>query len=88
MGDHAGLAAGQSLPLRIRVTGLAGGRIVLVHDAGLSVDPDPVEPLAADDTRTARVTADGGRHWLYVKIDDAAGRLALVGNPLYFDKAD
>ncbi|HKD23735.1 MAG TPA: CehA/McbA family metallohydrolase [Rhizomicrobium sp.] len=85
MGDHVKLAPGQGATLHLHVTGVPGGGIELVHDAGLKAPAAGPGPLQADDTRSFEIAADGQRHWLYARVLDGAGHLVLVGNPIYLD---
>ena len=87
MGDKAALAPGAAAELKVRVTGLPGGRIEWVSDAGLRLPAPSGGPLGADDARSVPVVADGARHWVFVEARDAEGRLALVGNPIYLEPA-
>ena len=32
-------------------------------------------------------SGDGVRHWVFVEVRDAEGRLALVSNPIYLELA-
>jgi len=87
MGDEAALGRGAAGELKVRVTGLPGGRIEWVSDAGLTLAAPSGGPLGADDVRSVAVTADGARHWVFVEARDAEGRLALVSNPIYLAPA-
>ena len=86
MGDH--VKAASEATLEVHVVGVPGGHIELVHDHALEVTSTPDAALRADDTLFVEIVPDGQRHWVYVKVTDEAGKLALVGNPIYFESSD
>jgi len=86
MGDH--VRPTPDTMLEAHVVGVPGGHIELVHDRGLQVASEPDTALRADDTLSFGIATDGQRHWVYVKVMDEAGKLALVGNPIYFESSD
>ncbi|XHS78733.1 CehA/McbA family metallohydrolase [Burkholderiaceae bacterium UC74_6] len=81
MGDALRAPKDGALTLRIRVVSLAGGT------ARILVDGKPLQDALSiagkDESQTLSWGADGHRHTLRVEVRDAAGRLALVGNPIY-----
>lgn len=85
MGDNLVAPVGARLLVSVRTVGLAGGKITLAGDgAGLAAVAD-LNIGSAEDTRTIALTADGARRWLRVDVRDAAGKLALIGNPIYLN---
>lgn len=85
MGDSLTAPAGARVRVSVRIVGLAGGAIALAGDgAKLAVLEDP-KIASADETKTFELVADGQRRWLRIDVRDAAGKLALIGNPIYLN---
>lgn len=85
MGDGLKATAGARVQVRVRVAGLAGGTVVLAGDgARLAALADPTV-ASADQVLAFDLVADGQRRWLRADVRDAAGKLALVGNPIYLN---
>ncbi len=85
MGGVLKVPAGQRASVRVQVRNLAGGRIEATLDgakAGLIAQP---QVSAAQQSFDFDWPSDGRRHWLRIDVRDAQGRLALVGNPVYFN---
>lgn len=81
MGDVLPAPAGVKVELSVRVVGAPGGRAVF---AGNGPFPSGEQALAsADQTLALELVADGRPRWLRVDVQDAAGKLVLVGNPIY-----
>lgn len=85
MGDRLGLAADHKATLTVQAVGAAGGRLELMRDGSLLVDPALGPALEADAVRTLVLTGDGRRHWIQALVRDAGGRLILISNPVYLD---
>lgn len=85
MGDDLTAPKGARVRVEVRVVGLSGGTIALAGDgARLAALADP-KLASADQTLAFDLVSDGARRWLRVDVRDAAGRLALVGNPIYLN---
>lgn len=85
MGGDLSVPAGERAQLRVQVRNLAGGRVEATLDgvkAELIAQP---RVSAAQQSFDFHWPSDGGRHWLRVDVRDAQGRLALMGNPVYFN---
>lgn len=74
MGDAVDAPAGTAVHFTVRDTHAGGARIEAIED-GRAV------PLAAESFDR---TSDGRRHWIRINLRDQAGRLLLVGNPIYY----
>jgi hypothetical protein len=87
MGDALMAPAGTAVRFAVRVVQAAGARIEVVMDgrpAGLLAQP----AVDADEvSRQFEWTSDGARHWLRIDVRDAAGKLILLGNPIYLNPA-
>lgn len=85
MGDVLMVGAGSPARIRVHVRGVPGGRIVVSGDgAGLVQAIGGEGPLDGLDARRDYLfAADGGAHWLRFDVRDAAGKLVLLGNPIY-----
>ncbi|MGO1071887.1 CehA/McbA family metallohydrolase [Lysobacter sp. CA199] len=85
MGGELEVRAGADVEVSAKVGNVAGGRIEVVVD-GLPVALIAQPAVASAQQRfDFRWRSDGARHWLRVDVRDAQGRLALVGNPIYFN---
>ncbi|WP_137175516.1 CehA/McbA family metallohydrolase [Massilia sp. HP4] len=85
MGDALVVKKGDVARFSLRVARAKGARIELLFDgepASLlgrrAVDADEV-------VRAFSWPSDGKRHWLRVDVRDAAGKLILLGNPIYLN---
>lgn len=89
MGDVLPVTPGPPPRIQVRVRGVAGGRVVVSGDgAGLvqAIGGDrPLEGL--QDHRDYVAAADGRDHWIRFDVRDAAGKLVLLGNPVYLRAA-
>jgi hypothetical protein len=85
MGGDLALKPGEQARLRLQVRGAAGGKVEVIVDG--AVAPLIAQPAigSAEQSFDFRWRSDGARHWLRVDVRDAQGRLALVGNPVYFN---
>lgn len=84
MGERLAISEQRPVTFYLSVTGVEGGRVELVHDRGLA--PAEQDSLAREDNRSFEIVPPPGRHWIYVKVFDAQGALALVGNSIYVEK--
>lgn len=84
MGDILAAPAGTRVDLSVHVANVAGGRLSLAGPAAASVIGD-LGLSGADETRVLALTADGSRQWLRVDVRDQAGKLLLLGNPIYLN---
>ncbi|MGH8081179.1 MAG: CehA/McbA family metallohydrolase, partial [Lysobacter sp.] len=85
MGGALALAAGERAQISLQVRNLAGGKVETIVD-GASVPLVSAPVLSAAEQSFDFVwPSDGARHWLRIDVRDAQGRLALVGNPVYFN---
>lgn len=86
MGGELRLRPGDEAMLTLTVRNVPGGRVETIVDG-------VVVPLIGQPTVSAAEQrfdfawrSDGARHWLRVDVRDAQGRLALMGNPVYFSR--
>lgn len=86
MGDALAAPAGTPVQLSVHVAHAAGATMVLLldgKDTGMltkaHVDSDDV-------VRQLHWISDGKPHWLRAEVRDAAGRLLLLGNPIYINR--
>lgn len=80
MGDELSLAPGERADIRHNVTGLPPGFRIEPVSHNLLVTPS----LAPGASFTVRLSDGAGSGWLRFNIRDAAGKLLLLGNPIYF----
>lgn len=85
MGDALAAAAGTDVRFTLRVARAAGATAEVLIDGA----PMPAQfALDGDDAaHTFDWRSDGGAHWLRVDVRDAAGKLILLGNPIYLNAA-
>ena len=83
MGGELATAAGDEVAFEAEVTAPAAGRLEVIMD-GEAVT-GPMDPATSPGTTTLAFTlrADGASHWVRLNVRDEAGRLALIGNPIY-----
>jgi hypothetical protein len=89
MGGTLRLTRGRTAEVFVTVRGVAAGHMVVTVDdreeqglaQSFAVPENAAPPLSFG------WKSDGSRHWLRVDIRDPAGRLLLVGNPIYFAPA-
>ncbi|WP_304165884.1 CehA/McbA family metallohydrolase [Phenylobacterium aquaticum] len=89
MGDVLAVGAGPPARIGVHVVGVPGGRLVASGDgAALIQAVGGDRPLDGPDTRRDFIlAADGAVHWLRFDVRDAAGKLLLLGNPIYLRPA-
>ena len=83
MGGTLVAGAGEAVSLFILVRGVDAGRLEVVEDGKVVAGPVDAVVTAGDIVRPFALTADGKRHWVRINVRDAAGRLMLIGNPIY-----
>ncbi len=83
MGDALHLVRGQKAILEVEVSGVPGGHVEFVADGKTTAEPSISTALTASDHRAMSLAGDGGRHWINVRVRDAAGRLVLISNPVF-----
>lgn len=80
------LSAPASARFTVTVKGSAGGRIEVVRD-GTVIDGPANLALASDNASLAfDLPVEGVTGWVRINVRDAAGRLVLVGNPIYLNR--
>lgn len=85
MGDALAAPSGVPVNFSVRVAGAQGGRIETVMD-GAAVPLLAQPGIDVDDARKSfSWTSDGKPHWLRTDVRDAAGKLILLGNPVYLN---
>lgn len=84
MGGSLRASAGSAVALSVRVTGVAGGRLSPAGPGAAGMVGDLVL-ASADQSKTLTIAAPAGRSWLRIDVRDAAGKLVLIGNPIWFD---
>ncbi|UZW59729.1 CehA/McbA family metallohydrolase [Lysobacter enzymogenes] len=85
MGGELVVPAGQRARLRVQVRNLAGGRVEATLDGAKAALIARPQVSAAQQSFEFDWPSDGRRHWLRIDVRDARGRLALMGNPVYFN---
>jgi len=89
MGDVLKAAAGEKLHLVLKLEHVTGAHAELVRDGVVTPFADGTVANSAQQTLEEDQVSDGGRHWLRINVRDAAGKLLVLGNPVYvnFQKA-
>ena len=83
MGDVLQASAGEQLELAAHVAGCEGSRLRMLVD-GREDSNIPAMPIASSDqTLTASWRSDGHRHWIRADVVSDAGKLQVLGNPVY-----
>ncbi|QQP95790.1 CehA/McbA family metallohydrolase [Lysobacter enzymogenes] len=85
MGGELAVAAGERARVSAQVRNLAGGRVETIVDGVRSDLIAQPQVSAAQQSFEFQWPSDGRRHWLRIDVRDAQGRLALMGNPVYFN---
>ena len=77
------MAAGDEVGFEAEVASPTAGRLEVIVDGEAVAGPR--DPATAPGTTTLGFTfqADGVPHWVRLNVRDQAGRLALIGNPIY-----
>lgn len=69
----------------VKAGGLAGGRIEVIRDGRPAEIVLPALNASAE-SRAFDLPIDGARAWVRINVRDGAGRLILVGNPIYLNR--
>ena len=80
MGDNIHVADGTAVEFQLRATDCSGGMAAVI------LDGRPAKTYAIDGndrTGTVSLTLGGGRHWVRATLQDAAGSLVALTNPIY-----
>lgn len=83
MGGAVDAAAGSRVTFTVRVRNAAGARVEFLVDGRPAAHVDQPSLATADESRSLDWPSDGRRHWLRVNVRDHAGKLLLIGNPIY-----
>jgi hypothetical protein len=87
MGDEIFAPAGVVVEFEVQVRGVEAGRLEVIVDGVVTEGPsDPTLDKSFADP-TFNFTADGADHWIRLNVRDRAGRLILIGNPIYLNGA-
>lgn len=81
MGGAFKARPGQAVRVNVQARGAAGGQLEMIVDG--AVVPDLARPIATNDAEVRLDWTVGRSGWLRVNVRDAAGRLILVGNPIF-----
>lgn len=85
MGDALVVKKGDAARFSLRVAKAKGARIEVLLDGERSALLGQREVDADEVVRKFSWPSDGKRHWLRVDVRDAAGKLILLGNPIYLN---
>lgn len=85
MGDALVVKKGDSARFSLRVAQAKGARVEVLFDGERSSLLGRREVDADDVVREFSWPSDGKRHWVRVDVRDAAGKLILLGNPIYLN---
>jgi hypothetical protein len=83
MGDGLSAPSGTRVHLAVTLDHLDGAHAELVRDGVVSPFAKGAVAGSAHEILEQDETSDGGRHWLRINVRDAAGKLLLLGNPVY-----
>ncbi len=85
MGDVLTAASGDTVKIQIHVVACPLTTVHLLVDG---TEPKPSARMAVsgrEETLHTGWTSDGGRHWIRAEVRDHAGKLLLLGNPVYIN---
>ena len=83
-GDTIAASAGAAIRFSIHATHAGGARTEVIED-GRAAPLLSEQTIQGNDSRQSfSVIADGRHHWARINLRDRAGRLILVGNPIYW----
>lgn len=84
MGDALDAPSGAAIHFAVRVAGASGAAVEAIED-GRAI-PVTAQPAISGDAIQGSFerAGDGRHHWIRINIRDRAGRLLLVGNPIYY----
>lgn len=80
MGGQLSVPAKQSVTFTARIEHMTGGTVEIIRD-GKTTRRTGIP--AATHSWSFEETSDGKHHWIRIDVRDAAGNLALLGNPIY-----
>ncbi|WP_129642050.1 CehA/McbA family metallohydrolase [Peristeroidobacter agariperforans] len=80
MGGQLSVPAKQSVTFTARIEQMTGGTVEVIRD-GKTTRRTAIP--AARHSWSFEETSDGKPHWIRIDVRDAAGKLALLGNPIY-----
>jgi hypothetical protein len=82
-GDELNAARGERVRFTLRVTAAQGGKIRWIEDGKEMPAAGDAAIGSAEQEFPLDWTSDGSRHWFRAEVTDGAGKLWLVGNPVY-----
>ncbi|HEY5799505.1 MAG TPA: CehA/McbA family metallohydrolase, partial [Burkholderiaceae bacterium] len=85
MGEALAAPAGAKVRFTLRATGSSGGRFEVLADGKPAPAAWRAQVQSGDDSVTVDWTSDGKPHWWRADVRDAAGKLVLLGNPVYLN---
>lgn len=85
MGGTLKVSPSDTVNLTASVKGVAGGKVEFMIDGKLNPALSR-QIVSNDDTIAVKWAAVAGRHFIYIKVRDKEGKLALVGNPIYVEE--
>jgi hypothetical protein len=84
-GDAIDAAQGEAVHFTLRVMAAERGKIRWIEDGNEMPAAGTAEIVSADQSFPREWTSDGRRHWFRAEVTDGAGKLWLVGNPVYLN---
>jgi hypothetical protein len=86
MGDTLDAARGEAIHLSVHIENVVGGRLELIQDGQLLTSEQFVNRTVSDRaTNSYDWISDGARHWLRIVVRTPAGKLVLIGNPIFLN---
>lgn len=85
MGDALAVKKGDSARFTVRVAQAKGARIEVLLDGERSALLAQRDVDGDDVVRAFTWRSDGKRHWVRIDVRDGAGKLILLGNPIYLN---
>jgi hypothetical protein len=83
MGGELTVGAGDEAAFEVTVHGVASGMIEVIRDGEIVGGPADASISPAAAKRMFVLQTDGAAHWVRINVRDGAGRLILIGNPIY-----
>lgn len=74
---------GERVDFEIIVQGVAAGRVEVIHDGQIVTGPRDPAIAAGKARHKFSLIADGAARWTRINVRNAAGRLIMIGNPIY-----
>lgn len=87
MGDDVVVARNGKVDFLVKVASVSAGRVEIVIDGKIADVIGQPDISAAAQTFEFTWTGDGKRHWLRANVRGADGKLVLIGNPIYVNRA-